>query len=248
MWEAWNHHRQIQIDQPVYWSSGKVIQTLTYLTVHIFKPRLIKCTVWKLSPHILLPSLKIYSDDIIQRGLKLLKNTNLKLQIYNYKHRSINLALLYRPREDLSFMCLFFSPPPTTARLAEIHLLSFSFLLFFRGLQGSLFCVSVQAITLQFEFILAIKRNSNLYAPLPHAPLRHGQLSSQQFKERAVMSTSVQGVRRKHTQHTVMFFLLWLVEVMSKWHYSKLPAQRDSLCRHCTPPSVDFSFLSFILQ
>lgn len=49
--------------------------------------------------------------------------------------------------------------------------------------------MSVQAITLQFEFILAIKGYSNLYAPSLGAPPR--QLSSQQFKERAViMSTT----------------------------------------------------------
>lgn len=130
---------------------------------------------------------------------------------------------------------------PTPARLAEIHLLSLHFL---ESCKVLFFCVSVQAITLQFEFILAVKCNSNLYAPLPHAPLRHGQLSSQQFKERVVMSTSVQGVRGRHTEHTAVFFFLWLVVVMSKW----LSARKDSLCRHYTPPSADFSFLSFILQ
>lgn len=93
-------------------------------------------------------------------------------------------------------------------RLTEIGFLSFFFPLLFRGLLGSLFCVSDQAITLQFEFILAVKRNSNLYAPLLGAPLRHCQLSSQQFKERAVMSTSVQGVRGRHAQHTAVFLFL----------------------------------------
>lgn len=56
-----------------------------------------------------LPSLKIYNDDIIQGSLKVLKIINLKLQIYSYKCRSINIALLFKPREDLSF---FFSPNP----------------------------------------------------------------------------------------------------------------------------------------
>lgn len=109
--------------------------------------------------------------------------------------------------EKVYILCAFAPPHPRhmIGRFAEICFLSLFFLLLFRGLLGSLFSVSVQAITLQFEFILAVKRNSNLYAPLLGAPLRHCQLSSQQFKERAVMSTSAQGVRGRHTQHTVMF-------------------------------------------
>lgn len=64
-------------------------------------------------------------------------------------------------------------------------------------------CVSVQAITLQFEFILAIKCNSTLYVSLLGALLRYCRLSSQRFKEGAVMSMGVQGVRtpKVHTAY-----------------------------------------------
>lgn len=174
------------------------------------KSHLIKCIIWKLLPPQPLPYLKIYGDNTVYANLKLLKkSTVLKLQINGCKHGSINPALVFRPGEGLHFMCLCFHLPHCMiGRYAEIFFLSFFFPLLFRGLLGSLcvcVCVSVQAITLQFEFILTVKRNSNLYAPLLSAPLGHCQLSSQQFKERAVMSTSMQGVKGRCTQITAMF-------------------------------------------
>lgn len=49
--------------------------------------------------------------------------------------------------------------------------------------------MSFQALTLQFEFILAVKRNSNLYAPCSCLFGGSGcQLHTQQFEERTVMN------------------------------------------------------------
>jgi len=108
--------------------------------------------------------------------------------------------------------------------------------------------VSVQAITLQFEFILAVKRSSNLYAPLLGSPLRHCQLSSQQLKEKSCNEHKCAGGKGKvHAAHNRVPVSL-AGGGYFKWHYSKLSARQDSLHRHCTLPPIDFSFLSFIPQ
>lgn len=83
--------------------------------------------------------------------------------------------------------------------------------------------MSFQAITLQFEFILAVKCNSNLYAP--YSCLLGGagcQLSTQQFRERAVMSERAAGEGAASEAFLSASSLRASTVEPHKWHFPEL--------------------------